>query len=197
MMCSCSFWPGSFLDAILLAIPISRAASQFVPTRSASEFAPDEAKRGVGEHPHRGFETVTILYDGELEHRDSSGSHGTIGPGDVQWMTAAGPYSARARPFSNQPAPRPNYLLEQDPCWRARKGGVPFCRIENHGKGSPRYFRCGSTAQYIRGVGKLPSIHAAGHARRDMLPPWSILAVALLLCLVLFLGIQNRLQQPW
>lgn len=53
------------------------------------EFAPDEAKRGVGEHPHKGFETVTILYQGELEHRDSSGSHGTIGPGDVQWMTAA------------------------------------------------------------------------------------------------------------
>lgn len=53
------------------------------------EFAPDEAKRGVGEHPHRGFETVTILYNGELEHGDSIGSHGTIGSGDVQWMTAA------------------------------------------------------------------------------------------------------------
>ncbi|HWL07920.1 MAG TPA: pirin family protein [Planctomicrobium sp.] len=53
------------------------------------EFAPAEAKRGVGEHPHRGFETVTIVYQGELEHRDSSGSHGSIGPGDVQWMTAA------------------------------------------------------------------------------------------------------------
>lgn len=53
------------------------------------EFSPDEARRGVGEHPHRGFETVTILYSGELEHGDSSGSHGTIGPGDVQWMTAA------------------------------------------------------------------------------------------------------------
>ncbi|QDU80258.1 Quercetin 2,3-dioxygenase [Polystyrenella longa] len=53
------------------------------------EFAPNEAKRGVEEHPHRGFETVTILYEGELEHRDSSGSHGSIGPGDVQWMTAA------------------------------------------------------------------------------------------------------------
>jgi hypothetical protein len=46
--------------------------------------------RGVGEHPHRGFETVTIVYQGELEHRDSAGHHGTIGPGDVQWMTAAG-----------------------------------------------------------------------------------------------------------
>ena len=52
-------------------------------------FAPSGAPRGVGEHPHRGFETVTIVYQGELEHRDSSGSHGTIGPGDVQWMTAA------------------------------------------------------------------------------------------------------------
>jgi redox-sensitive bicupin YhaK (pirin superfamily) len=53
------------------------------------EFPPAAAPRGVGEHPHRGFETVTIVYQGELEHRDSSGSHGTIGPGDVQWMTAA------------------------------------------------------------------------------------------------------------
>ena len=53
-------------------------------------FEPSNAKRGVGEHPHRGFETVTIIYQGELEHRDSSGSRGTIGPGDVQWMTAAG-----------------------------------------------------------------------------------------------------------
>ncbi len=52
-------------------------------------FAPAEAKRGVGEHPHRGFETVTILYQGELEHADSSGARGSIGPGDVQWMTAA------------------------------------------------------------------------------------------------------------
>ena len=52
-------------------------------------FAASEATRGVGGHPHRGFETVTIVYQGELEHRDSSGSHGTIGPGDVQWMTAA------------------------------------------------------------------------------------------------------------
>ena len=53
------------------------------------EFAPAEAKRGVGEHPHRGFETVTIVYEGEVEHRDSSGGGGKIGPGVVQWMTAA------------------------------------------------------------------------------------------------------------
>jgi len=53
------------------------------------QFTPSKSTRGVDEHPHRGFETVTIVYQGELEHRDSSGSHGSIGPGDVQWMTAA------------------------------------------------------------------------------------------------------------
>ena len=53
-------------------------------------FAPTTDRRGVGEHPHRGFETVTIVYDGEVEHRDSAGNGGIIGPGDVQWMTAAG-----------------------------------------------------------------------------------------------------------
>jgi redox-sensitive bicupin YhaK (pirin superfamily) len=51
-------------------------------------FAPSAAPRGVGVHPHRGFETVTIVYDGEVEHRDSAGHAGRIGPGDVQWMTA-------------------------------------------------------------------------------------------------------------
>ena len=53
-------------------------------------FEPTSARRGVGQHPHRGFETVTIVYDGEVEHRDSTGQGGVIGPGDVQWMTAAG-----------------------------------------------------------------------------------------------------------
>ncbi|MBE9137912.1 pirin family protein [Nodosilinea sp. LEGE 07088] len=52
-------------------------------------FPPTTARRGVGEHPHRGFETVTIVYEGEVEHRDSAGGGGIIGPGDVQWMTAA------------------------------------------------------------------------------------------------------------
>jgi redox-sensitive bicupin YhaK (pirin superfamily) len=51
-------------------------------------FPPSEKRRGVGTHPHRGFETVTIVYEGEVEHRDSSGGGGVIGPGDVQWMTA-------------------------------------------------------------------------------------------------------------
>jgi len=53
-------------------------------------FEPTKERRGVGQHPHRGFETVTIVYDGEVEHRDSAGNGGVIGPGDVQWMTAGG-----------------------------------------------------------------------------------------------------------
>ena len=52
-------------------------------------FPPAMRPRGVGAHPHRGFETVTIVYQGGLAHRDSAGNSGVIGPGDVQWMTAA------------------------------------------------------------------------------------------------------------
>ncbi|WP_336194974.1 pirin family protein [Hafnia paralvei] len=51
-------------------------------------FSATDKRRGVGEHPHRGFETVTIVYQGELEHRDSTGNGGFIDAGDVQWMTA-------------------------------------------------------------------------------------------------------------
>lgn len=57
---------------------------------SPTAFAPAARPRGVGQHPHRGFETVTVVYQGELAHRDSTGRGGVIGPGDVQWMTAAG-----------------------------------------------------------------------------------------------------------
>jgi redox-sensitive bicupin YhaK (pirin superfamily) len=52
-------------------------------------FEPAKKRQGVGEHPHRGFETVTIAYQGAVDHRDSAGNSGTIFPGDVQWMTAA------------------------------------------------------------------------------------------------------------
>lgn len=54
-----------------------------------AKFEPTTARRGVGQHPHKGFETVTIVYEGEVEHRDSTGAGGVIGRGDVQWMTAA------------------------------------------------------------------------------------------------------------
>lgn len=53
-----------------------------------ADFEPSRERRGVGQHPHRGFETVTIVYKGEVAHRDSTGQGGVIGPGDVQWMTA-------------------------------------------------------------------------------------------------------------
>ena len=67
-----------------------RALSPFLLLDRAgpAHFEPADHARGVGEHPHRGFETVTIVYEGGVAHRDSSGGGGAIGPGDVQWMTA-------------------------------------------------------------------------------------------------------------
>ncbi len=56
---------------------------------STHYFEPTDTPRGVGVHPHRGFETVTIAYKGRVAHHDSSGGGGIIGQGDVQWMTAA------------------------------------------------------------------------------------------------------------
>ncbi|ABE50839.1 pirin family protein [Methylobacillus flagellatus] len=53
-----------------------------------AHFDPTDKRRGVGQHPHRGFETVTIVYAGQVSHHDSTDAGGTIGPGDVQWMTA-------------------------------------------------------------------------------------------------------------
>ena len=55
-----------------------------------AEFPATAERKGVGTHPHRGFETVTIVYEGEVSHKDSTGQGGTIGPGDIQWMTAGG-----------------------------------------------------------------------------------------------------------
>ncbi|HUS00419.1 MAG TPA: pirin family protein [Chitinophagaceae bacterium] len=56
---------------------------------SKVDFSPREKPRGVGVHPHRGFETVTIAYHGKVAHHDSTGNSGVISEGDVQWMTAA------------------------------------------------------------------------------------------------------------
>ncbi len=53
-----------------------------------ADFAPADKPRGVGWHPHRGFETVTVVLDGEVDHEDTAGNGGRIGAGDVQWMTA-------------------------------------------------------------------------------------------------------------
>jgi redox-sensitive bicupin YhaK (pirin superfamily) len=71
--------------------PLGERISPFLMLDYAgpSRVAPSETPRGVGEHPHRGFETVTLVYQGRVAHRDSAGNQGVIGPGDVQWMTAA------------------------------------------------------------------------------------------------------------
>jgi quercetin 2,3-dioxygenase len=114
-------------------------------------FPPSEKRRGVGEHPHRGFETVTIMYSGEVEHRDSGGSSGKIGPGDVQWMTAGSgvvheemhspEYSRHGGPFEaiqlwvNLPArhkmtaPRYQTLLARDIPHVELPGGAGVARI--------------------------------------------------------------------
>jgi len=86
-------WVGNgFLVRTLFSYPnLGPVLSPFLLLDYAGpmEFPPTNERLGVGEHPHRGFETVTIVYAGEVEHRDSSGGGGSIGPGDVQWMTAA------------------------------------------------------------------------------------------------------------
>ncbi len=75
------FWPQRDAQMLSPFLLLDHAARR--------HFEPSGWRRGVGEHPHRGFETVTFAYEGEIEHRDSAGGGGRIGPGDVQWMTAA------------------------------------------------------------------------------------------------------------
>ena len=73
--------------------PLARKMSPFLllDYHAPHEYPPSGgARRGVGPHPHRGFETVTLAFEGSVAHHDSTGSGGVIGPGDVQWMTAAG-----------------------------------------------------------------------------------------------------------
>jgi redox-sensitive bicupin YhaK (pirin superfamily) len=87
----------------------SRSPFLMLDYAAPTRFEPSAHRRGVGQHPHRGFETVTIVYAGEVEHRDSTGQGGVIGPGDVQWMTAgsgilheefhSGDYARRGGPF--------------------------------------------------------------------------------------------------
>jgi redox-sensitive bicupin YhaK (pirin superfamily) len=79
-----SFFPGGRL------IDKKRMSPFFLLDYGAKvDFSPREEPRGVGVHPHRGFETVTIAYHGRIAHHDSAGNSGIIGEGDVQWMTAA------------------------------------------------------------------------------------------------------------
>ncbi len=76
-----NFFPSSGIDAAINPFLMLDYAGP-------SRFEPSLRPKGVGEHPHRGFETVTIAYKGSVEHKDSAGNQGIIHPGDVQWMTA-------------------------------------------------------------------------------------------------------------
>ncbi len=81
---------GFFVRPLFADFAFQREISPFLMLDYAApaRFPPSDTPPGVGPHPHKGFETVTIVYDGEVEHRDSTGAIGCIGPGEVQWMTA-------------------------------------------------------------------------------------------------------------
>ena len=113
-----------------------------------AQFAPGSRPRGVGEHPHRGFETVTIVYAGEVAHRDSSGGGGVIGPGDVQWMTAAG--GVLHDEFHSPEFTRRGGLLEMAQLWVNLPAG---CKMS-----TPRY-------QAIA-AGQIPEAALPGQAGR-------------------------------
>jgi len=82
---------GFFVYPVFSSKAFTRHVSPFLmfDYGAPKRFEPTKRKLGVGQHPHRGFETVTIAFQGEVEHGDSVGNRGVIGPGDVQWMTAA------------------------------------------------------------------------------------------------------------
>ena len=115
-----------------------------------ADFSATQQERGVGWHPHRGFETVSVAYQGAVDHQDSTGGRGSIGPGDVQWMTAGAgvlhkelhgrDFAARGGPFEmlqlwvNLPAKAkmtaPNYQT-------LLAGEIPVVALP-HGEGSVR-----------------------------------------------------------
>jgi len=87
-------WVGDGFRVEGLFSPGDRLASMLDPFllldyHAPYDYAPTTTPRGVGVHPHRGFETVTLAFDGSVAHHDSTGAGGVIRPGDVQWMTAA------------------------------------------------------------------------------------------------------------
>lgn len=108
---------------------LGNAASPFLLLDYAgpTAFAPASHPRGVGSHPHKGFETVTIVYQGEVEHRDSTGQGGVIGPGEVQWMTAGN--GILHQEFHSQEFTRKGGTLEMVQLWvnlpAANKGADP------------------------------------------------------------------------
>ena len=101
---------------------------------------PSESPKGVGVHPHRGFETVTIAYHGKVAHNDSAGNSGVIGEGDVQWMTAAG-----------------GILHEEFHSPAFTKSGGPF-RMVQLWVNLPAEFKMGPSAYQTILNGQIPSV---------------------------------------
>lgn len=85
-------WVGDgFLSQTMIPPALAKEVSPFILAgyTKPKHFAATDRPRGVEMHPHRGFETISIVYQGEVEHHDTMGNRGVIGPGEVQWMTAA------------------------------------------------------------------------------------------------------------
>ncbi len=158
-------------------------------------FPPSRRRRGVGPHPHRGFETVTFVYAGAVEHRDSAGGGGVIGPGDVQWMTAgagvvhqefhAPAYARRGGPFEvvqlwvNLPA--------RDKTAPPRYQAIEAATIPRIACGDAEVRVVAGDLAGVRGPARThtPMVVADGRFVRDGaaavdLPPgWTVLALAL------------------
>ena len=150
-------------------------------------YTPTTRRRGVGTHPHRGFETVTIAYEGAIAHRDSAGNGGIIGPGEVQWMTAGGGVLH-------------NEFHEED---FARKGGIlHMIQIwvnlpRQHKLTAPRYQAL--TSESIRSVplaGDKGVVRIISGAYQDQAGPAKTFSPAHMLDLRLRPGAQVRLPTP-
>lgn len=115
-------------------------------------FPPTTERRGVGEHPHRGFETVTFAYQGEVDHRDSYGGGGTIQAGDVQWMTAAS--GVVHEEFHSEEFSRRGGLFEMVQLWVNLPGSLKLSAPRYQalkGASFPQIRLGGATARLIAG----------------------------------------------
>jgi len=117
-------------------------------------FPPSSSLKGVGAHPHRGFETVTIAYEGHIEHHDNHGNHGVIGPGDVQWMTAGS--GLMHKEYHEQQFSRRGGLFQMIQLWvnlpRANKMHAPkYQELLNSHMGRVELENGGGTVRVIAG----------------------------------------------
>jgi redox-sensitive bicupin YhaK (pirin superfamily) len=150
-------------------------------------YTPTSRRRGVGTHPHRGFETVTIAYEGAIAHRDSAGNGGIIGPGEVQWMTAGG--GVLHNEFHDEAFARKGGILHMIQIW------VNLPR--KHKLTAPRYQAL--TDESIRSVplaGDKGVVRIISGAYEDQGGPAATFSPAHMLDLRLRTGAQVRLPTP-